>query len=201
VIAIGVDGARFRDALSIEATDVETGYQWTAGLWERPKAAEPSYEHPKHEVDAVMVELFRRFDPWRAYVDPQYIEHLVDLWQGRWGDDRVIPWHTNRDKPIAYAVRNYTTAIGAADFRHDGHQQATEHIRQRPQEAGERVRRARAADAHDLEGPAGFAAEDGRRDGQGSVVGVPRRRYRRRRVEAAPLARARRPLRRAAWQT
>jgi hypothetical protein len=40
VIAIGVDGARFRDALSIEATDISTGYQWTAGLWERPKMAE-----------------------------------------------------------------------------------------------------------------------------------------------------------------
>jgi hypothetical protein len=129
VIAIGVDGARFRDALSIECTVVETGYQWTAGLWERPKQAEPSYEHPKHEIDGVMVELFRRFSPWRAYIDPQFIEHLVDLWQGRWGDDRVVPWHTNRDKPIAYAVRNYTTAIGAADFRHDGHRLATEHVR------------------------------------------------------------------------
>jgi hypothetical protein len=127
-IAIGVDGARFRDALSIEATDISTGYQWTAGLWERPKMAEASYEHPKSEVDGVMLEIFRRFDPWRAYVDPQYIEHLMDLWQGRWGD-RIQPWFTNRDKPIAFAVRNYTTAIGAADFRHDGHKQATEHIR------------------------------------------------------------------------
>jgi hypothetical protein len=129
VIAVGVDGARFRDALSIEATDVETGYQWTAGLWERPNMAQPSYEHPQGEVDAVMVELFRRFDPWRVYVDPQYIEHLLDLWQGRWGHERVLKWFTNQDKPIAYAVRNYTTAIGAADFRHDGHEQATEHIR------------------------------------------------------------------------
>jgi hypothetical protein len=24
-----------------------------------------------------MVEAFRRFDVWRAYVDPQYIEHLA----------------------------------------------------------------------------------------------------------------------------
>ncbi len=126
-IAIGVDGARFRDALSIECTVVETGYQWTAGLWERPKMAEASYEHPKQEVDDVMLELFRRFQPWRAYVDPQYIDHLMDLWQGRWGD-RVQPWLTNRDKPIAYAVRNFTTAIGAADLRHDGHRDATRHV-------------------------------------------------------------------------
>jgi hypothetical protein len=75
-----------------------------------------------------MVELFRRFDPWRAYVDPQYIEHLVDLWQGRWGD-RVQPWHTNRDKPIATPSATTRPRSAPLIFRHDGHPQATEHIR------------------------------------------------------------------------
>jgi hypothetical protein len=129
LIAIGVDGARFRDALAVEATDVLTGYQWTLGLWERPNNAAPDYEHPFDEVDAVMVEAFRRFNPWRAYVDPQYIELLLDRWQGRWGDKRVIAWTTNRDRQIAWAVRNYTTAVGAGDLAHDGHPRATEHVR------------------------------------------------------------------------
>jgi hypothetical protein len=129
LIVIGVDGARFRDALALEATDVESGYQWTLGLWERPEGAPPDYEHPFDEADNVMIEAFRRFSVWRAYVDPQSIEQLLDRWQGRWGDRRVLAWHTNRDRPIAWAVRNYTTAINAADFRHDGHPLATEHVR------------------------------------------------------------------------
>jgi hypothetical protein len=41
----------------------------------------------------------------------------------------VIAWTTNRDRQIAWAVRNYTTAIGAGDLAHDGHPRATEHVR------------------------------------------------------------------------
>jgi hypothetical protein len=128
VIVIGVDGARFRDALAIVATDVVTGYQWVIGIWERPENAKPDYEHPFGEVDAAMVEAIRRYDVWRVYCDPQYIEHLVDRWQGRWGEKRVIPWFTNKDRPIAWAVRNYATAIGAGDFAHDGDPVLITHI-------------------------------------------------------------------------
>jgi hypothetical protein len=129
LVVIGVDGARFRDALAIVGTVVATGYQWTVGIWERPSGAPPGYEHPAADVDATMTEAFRRFDVWRAYVDPQYIEHLVDLWQGRWGEKRVLPWLTNKDRPIAWAVRNYAIAIGALDFRHDGDERLVTHVR------------------------------------------------------------------------
>ena len=120
LVVAGVDGARFRDALAVIANHVESGYQWPVGIWERPEDASPSYEHPEREVDDAMREFFARFDPWRVYVDPQYIEHLFEKWQGRWGDKRVIAWYTNKDRPIAWAVRNYTVAIGAGDFRHSG---------------------------------------------------------------------------------
>jgi hypothetical protein len=43
-----------------------------------------------------MTEAFERFDVWRVYVDPQWIEHLADRWQGRWGEKRVVKWFTNR---------------------------------------------------------------------------------------------------------
>jgi hypothetical protein len=130
LIVLGVDGARFRDALAVRACEITTGYMWTVGIWERPKDAGPDYEHPFEEVDRRMVEVFRRFDVWRAYVDPQYIEGLVDRWQGRWGDKRVHSWFTNRDRQAAWAVRNLTTAIGAGDLSHDGDELAVAHIRQ-----------------------------------------------------------------------
>ncbi len=129
LIVIGIDGARWDDALAVVATDVETGHQWPLGIWEQPENAPPDYEHPTHEVDGAMAEAFERFKVWRAYVDPQYIEGLVDRWQGRWGDKTVVPWYTNRPKQAAYAVRAYVRAVGAGDLSHDGDSDMARHIR------------------------------------------------------------------------
>jgi hypothetical protein len=129
LIVIGVDGARNRDAIGVIATDIVTGYQWPLAIIERPPAAPDDYEHPFHDLDVAMREAFDGYDVWRAYVDPQYIESYVDTWQGRWGDKRVIVWTTNRDRQIAWAVRNYATAIGAGDLSHPGTDIFTAHIR------------------------------------------------------------------------
>lgn len=132
LIVIGVDGARFRDALAIRARDVETGYAWTLGIWERPERARQGYEHPADEADGAMVDAFETYRVWRAYVDPQHISHLLEKWQGRWGDKRVVPWWTNRPRPIAWAVRNFTEAFGSddtpGDFTHDGDPVQARHI-------------------------------------------------------------------------
>lgn len=129
VIVIGVDGARFADALAIVATAVELGHQWPLGIWERPEAAPDDYEHPPDQVDGAVLEAFERWDVWRAYVDPQWIDHLLEKWQGRWGAKRVVPWYTNRPRPVAWAVRNYTEAIGAGDLSHDGDEVFARHVR------------------------------------------------------------------------
>lgn len=128
-VVIGVDGARFRDALAIVATEIETGHQWPLGVWERPDTADADYEHPEDEVDGAMVDAFERYDVWRAYVDPQHIDHLLSRWQGRWGEKRVVNWYMNRPKPVAYAVRNYQDAIGAGDVTHDGDLDFRRHIK------------------------------------------------------------------------
>lgn len=115
VITIGVDGARFNDALGLVATEVKTGFQWSLGIWERPESADDDYEHPQNEVDGAMAEAFERYSVFRAYVDPQYIEGLLETWQGRYGAKRVLEWRTNRPRQIAFAVRAYTDAMAAGD--------------------------------------------------------------------------------------
>ena len=129
LVVIGIDGARFTDALAVVATEVETGYQWLVGVWERPANADEDYEHPKDEIDGALSEVFERFYVWRAYVDRQWIEDWVDSWQGRWGDKRVVPWLTNRPRQMAYAVRSYSEAIVAEDFDHDGATTFARHIK------------------------------------------------------------------------
>jgi hypothetical protein len=86
LVVLGVDGARFDDAVAVVACEVETGYMWRPGLWERPDLAADGYEHPADEIDGVVRESFDRFDVWRVYIDPHYLDHLVEGWQRRCGD-------------------------------------------------------------------------------------------------------------------
>jgi hypothetical protein len=93
--------------------DGPADHQWPIGIWERPADAPDDYEHPADEIDGALIETFELYDVWRVYVDPQYIEHLLEKWQGRWGPKRVIPWLTSRPRQAAWMVRSYTEAFGA----------------------------------------------------------------------------------------
>jgi len=128
-ITVGVDGARFADALGIVATEVETGYQWPLGIWERPEDAPDDYEHPADEIDGAMSDAFDRFDVWRVYIDPQWIDHLMEKWQGRWGNRRVLPWYTNRTSQIAWAVRRYSDDLGAGVALIQDHPKLLQHMK------------------------------------------------------------------------
>jgi hypothetical protein len=116
VITLGVDGARFVDALAVIATDAKSGHQWPIGIWERPESADDDYEHDLVAVDGAVQEAFERWSVWRCYIDPQYIEGLVEKWQGKFGDKVVLEWRTNRPRAIAFAVRAYEDAFGAGDL-------------------------------------------------------------------------------------
>lgn len=128
MITVGVDGARFEDALGIVGTELATGFQFVIGIWERPPDADDDYEHPVHEIDGAMQETWSRFRVWRAYVDPQWIDHLLSRWQERWGEKKVVPWYTNRPKQVAFALRAYRSAQQGGDLSHDGNETMALHI-------------------------------------------------------------------------
>lgn len=128
LITIGVDGARFDDALAAVATDVASGHQWPIAIIERPDNAGDDYEHDQELADGAMLDAFAKYSVWRVYIDPQKIEKLVDRWSGRWTDKVIIPWYTNRPRQIAHAVRNYRTSITAGDLTHDGDDVMSRHI-------------------------------------------------------------------------
>lgn len=139
LITIGIDGARFNDALAMIATDVVTGHQWPLGIWERPKDAGPDYEHPFEEMDEVLLDAMgmpgRRgqWQVWRVYIDPGSstgnIDTYVEKWQGRWGEKRIHPWYMHRPRQTAFAVANYADAIANGDLTHDGDKTFARHIR------------------------------------------------------------------------
>ena len=129
VVALGVDGARYHDALAVIATDVKSGYQWPVIILERPRHAGENYEHDFDTVDGAVSDVFERHDVWRCYCDDQHIGLLVEKWQNKYGARRVVIWHTNRPRPIAWAIRNYEDAVSSGNVTHDGNPTFIEHVR------------------------------------------------------------------------
>lgn len=127
LIVIGFDGSRYRDATALIGTEVESGYQWPLGIWERPpRVAE--WEVPEEEVSRTVAEAFGFYHVWRLYGDPFFWEATLASWAGLYGDDRVITWDTRRTRPMAYAVRSFADAIKTGTISHDGSAQFARHV-------------------------------------------------------------------------
>jgi len=133
LVVLGIDGARFVDALAVIATEVETGFQWPIGIWQRPENAPENYEHSLDEVDGAVSEAVETYSVWRIYIDPGSstgnIDPLVEKWQGRWGAQKVIAWLMNRPKQTAFAVSNYTAAINTGTVSHNGDETFAQHVK------------------------------------------------------------------------
>lgn len=127
-ITLGVDGARFDDAVAVVAADIETGHVWPISIITRPENAPDDYEHDLAALDGAVVEAFKSHDVWRFYCDPQWIETYVSAWEGRYGSDRVHKWYTNRPRQTTHAVRQFAEAIIAGDLTHDGDPVLSAHV-------------------------------------------------------------------------
>lgn len=128
LIVLGFDGARYLDSTALVATDVETGFQWPLGVWERPEEADETWSVDESDVDSAIEEAFDRWQVWRAYCDPPYWETAVSRWAGRWGEKRVVEWWTNRTRQMAYALRAFAAAVKAGDLSHDGDGTVARHV-------------------------------------------------------------------------
>ncbi|WP_333771013.1 hypothetical protein [Streptomyces sp. IBSBF 2435] len=126
-ITIGFDGAQFRDATALIATHIETGYQWPLGIWECPPNA-VDWECPEYEVYDALKTAMNRWRVWRVYADPPYWDGMINHWVGRWGQDKVQEWWTNRPKAMAYSLAAYKRAMTAGDVTHSGDLVLRQHI-------------------------------------------------------------------------
>lgn len=130
LIALGFDGSRSNDATSVVATDILTGYQWLAGLWEKPAnwPREKAWRVPEAEVDACVRRYFTEYDVWRMYADPPYWQEWIAKWVGEFGEERVIEWFTTRRVQMAAALENFSTAMSEGSLSHDGDPDLARHI-------------------------------------------------------------------------
>lgn len=131
LITLGFDGSIYHDATGLVGTEIATGFQFVVGKWEPPSKTDPDadrWEVPAAEVDATVIEAFRRWKVWRMLADPFWWETWVSRWAGLFGDKVVLEWRTNRIMPTAFAVKAYHNAIVAGDVTHDGDEALARHI-------------------------------------------------------------------------
>lgn len=117
-VTLGFDGARFRDATAIVATDIKTGLQELVGLWERPDDAD-DWEVPEDEVTAAFEDAMKRYRVFKLYADPPHWTETIGSWYAKY-PGQVEEWYTKRHSQMAYALREYQEAIDAGSIRFGG---------------------------------------------------------------------------------
>ena len=117
-VALGFDGARFRDATAIVATEIHTGLQELIGLWERPEDAD-DWEVPEDEVTATFEDAMKRYRVFKLYADPPHWTETIGSWYAKY-PGQVEEWHTKRHGLMAYTLREFQEAIDAGTIRFGG---------------------------------------------------------------------------------
>jgi len=120
-VTLGFDGARFKDATALVATDIPSGVQQLIGLWERPEDLPEGtqWEVPEDEVSEVLADAMRRFKVWKLYGDPPHWMETFGSWAGTY-PDQVVEWWTFHRRPMAMAIRAYSEAIDSAALSYVG---------------------------------------------------------------------------------
>jgi hypothetical protein len=125
----GLDGSRWKDTTGFVLTDVATGLQINAGLWE-PELLQ-SGEVPVGEVIEAVADAFRRFNVLRIYGDPArgWDDPLAQL-AGRFGPKKVVFWYTDSRnlRKTAMMCRAYSSAIKAGEVTNDGDEKFLAHV-------------------------------------------------------------------------
>lgn len=124
-ITLGFDGSglvveRRRDHTALIGSEIVTGHQWVAGYWEPEELPNGDLGIDSGAVDAVVADVFERYQVWRMNADPYKWGRWLSEWAGRYGADRIVSWPTTSYRKMAFALAQYRTAITAGDLSHDG---------------------------------------------------------------------------------
>jgi Phage Terminase len=129
-IALGLDGSKWRDSTGIVATDMTTGWQWLAGMWEHPGAQDKQWEVPTDEVEGTLDDLFARFTVTRLYGDPAQGYDAILARQASKRGRKVAEFFTDSRglRRTALACKAYATAMRSGEVTHAGDERFTSHI-------------------------------------------------------------------------
>ena len=119
-VAVGFDGSRTMDATALVCTEMATGWQWLAAVWERDLSAD-GWEVPAGEVHAAVESVFSHWRVIRMYADPSWWEDDVAAWQGRWPAVLAFEMRGAASRiKVARAVTAYHGAVTRGEAAHGG---------------------------------------------------------------------------------
>lgn len=127
-IALGFDGAKYRDATALIASRISDGRLFTLGIWERPKDALKDWRVPSPEVDARVREVFGAYLVAVMFADPYRWQDYLDNWAAAF-PDRVVEFPTNVEQRMDREIERFSTALAALEITHDGHPVLARHVK------------------------------------------------------------------------
>lgn len=136
LVVAGFDGARHDDSTALVCVEVTSGASWLQAVWEHP-GGDVDWEVPTLEVHDAVADMFDRWAVCRLYCDPPFWDTEVASWQakytfGKKKDPAVVPWWTNRWRPVGYACRSLASAIRSRQITHvvdEGDDVLSRHLR------------------------------------------------------------------------
>ena len=128
----GFDGSTVSDHTVIKLETIE-GRLFTPryGPDRRPTIWAPAEwggRTPRAEIDAAWAELDETYAIERVYCDPWHFTSEIGVWARRYGEDKFLEWHTNRDRAMHEALELMVTDLATGTLTHDGCPITTLHV-------------------------------------------------------------------------
>lgn len=123
VQVLGFDGSVNDDWTALIATDVSSGTQWVAGIWEPRLEDSGEWRIDVGEVDATVSSIMDTYQVWRMNADPYYWMEMLSAWASRWnspGHEAVVSFSTTNLKATALATLAFQNAIETGVLFNDG---------------------------------------------------------------------------------
>lgn len=118
MVVAGFDGSKSGDSTALVVTEVATGLQHIAGVWERPEGAPDDWVVPRNQVTAAVQQVADQWKLHKLVADPHKWGPWLDLWSGFLGPKVVQSFDTTKWRQFAYACRAYAAAIADGDVTH-----------------------------------------------------------------------------------
>lgn len=127
-IALGFDGAKYRDGTSLVASRLSDGRLFELATWIRPEHAGPDWKVPSLDVDTFVRDTFGAYTVAVMFCDPYRWQDYVDSWAVTFGENRVVEFPTNQEQRMDSAIERFTTAFADLAITHDNSDTLTEHV-------------------------------------------------------------------------
>lgn len=140
-VTLGFDGSRARthsvtDATALIGCRVSDGHLFEIGVWEQPSGpAGDGWQVPVSEVEAAVLQAFRRYNVVGFFADPALWESYIAGWEAQYHrqlkvrahQQHPIEWHI-QPRRMVIALEQFHSAVVDGELTHDGSSALTRHV-------------------------------------------------------------------------